>query len=80
MNLTEEEHLTLLRLCNFHAEAYRRSDNGSFWAVITTKFEEATGKKHSSLRRVVKARISKRKSNLEGEGTGEVHNDTERSI
>jgi len=50
VNLTEEEHLTLLRLCNFHAEAYRRSNNGSFWAIITTKFEQEIGKKHSSLR------------------------------
>jgi hypothetical protein len=80
VNLTEEEHLTLFRLCNFHAQAYRSSDNASFWEVITTKFEEETGKKHSSLRRVVKSRISKRKSDIEGEGTGEVHNDTERSI
>jgi hypothetical protein len=71
VNLTEEEHITLFRLCNFHAQAYRSSDNASFWEVITAKFEEETGKKHSTLRRVVKARISKRKSDLEGEGTGE---------
>jgi hypothetical protein len=28
--LTEDEHLTLFRLCNFHAEAYRKTDNVKF--------------------------------------------------
>jgi len=54
--------------------------NASFWEVITAKFEEEIGKKHSSLRRVVRARILKQKSDFEGEGTREVHNDTEQSI
>jgi hypothetical protein len=26
VHLTKNEHLTLFRLCNFHAEAYRKSD------------------------------------------------------
>jgi hypothetical protein len=30
VHLTEDEHLTLFRLCNFHAEAYRKTDNVKF--------------------------------------------------
>jgi FtsZ-interacting cell division protein ZipA len=30
VRITEEEHLTLLHLCNFHAKAYRRTDKSTF--------------------------------------------------
>ena len=60
VHLTEDEHLTLFRLCNFYAEAYRKTDNVKFWTVITAKFEKETRKNHSSLHRVVNAQCNKR--------------------
>jgi hypothetical protein len=80
VHLTEDEHLTLFHLCNFHAEAYRKSDNVKFWTVITAKFEKETGKNHSSLRRVVNTRCNKRRADVAAEGSGEAQNNSERAI
>jgi hypothetical protein len=80
VHLTEDEHLVLFRLCNFHAEAYRKTNNIKFWTVITAKFQKETGKNHSSLRRVINVRCNKRRADVAAEGSGETQNNSERTI